>query len=200
MKVLVGLATVLAGLLAWEWHSWQPPTPPTQEARGDQPPASPPQVVVAQLPEPEHYLGVGERPIFTQDRRPAKGEPPVKEEPATEEPTPLPDLDLTAIMLTPASRMAWVKKPGAVGTERLLEGDQIEGWTLTQIREDRITLERQGEKNTLVLRDYSSKKVGAPQVARGAVKQPPRSPGAQRPPVQPRATERPKRPDKVANQ
>lgn len=200
MKPLAWVALVLGVILAWEWYSWQPPKPPVVEVSGEKSPDAPPEVVLAELPEPEHYGVVAERPIFTQDRRPPKGEPTAKEEPVTEEPTPLPDFDLTAILLTPAGKTAWLKKPGGMGIERLLEGDQLEGWTLSQIREDRVILERQGEKNTLVLRDFSNKKVGTPQAARGAVKQPQRSPGAQRPPIQPRATERPKRPDKVANQ
>ncbi len=200
MRALVGIALVLAGLLGWEWYGWRPPQPPSVEAPRDTPPGPPPKVVVAELPEPERYAVVAERPVFNEDRRPSKGEPVVKEEPTPEEPAPLPQYDLTAILLTPAGKTAWVKKPGETGTERVIEGDQLEGWTVAQIREDRIILERQGEKNTLVLRDFSKTSALAPAPAGAGAKAPRRPPNAQVPPSPPRTTERPRRPEKVANQ
>jgi len=200
MKGVLGIvAAVLALVLALEWYDWSPPQPLKVPDASDTPPETPPRAVVADLPDVDHYSVVAERPIFAEDRRPAKGDVAVKEEPPPEEPTPAPEYDLTAIVLTPTIKTALVKKAGDGTVERVLEGDVLEGWTLAQIREDRIILERQGEKNTLVLRDFPAKGSTAKAPAGGASKQPQRSPGAQRPPGMPRPPapqrppERPKR-------
>lgn len=199
MRVLLVMLLALVGVLGWEWYDWRPPEPPPVEAPREAAPVLPPKGVVGELPELERYAVVAERPVFNEDRRPSKGEPSTTEEPPPEEPSPPPQYDLTAVLITPGSKTAWLKRPGEPLSERVLEGDQIEGWTLAQIREDRILLERQGEKNTLVLRDFSNKGAVSPPSRGGAVPAPRRPPDAERTPRPPRTSERPRRPEKVAN-
>ena len=165
MKALMALVVfALAAVLAWQWRDW-PPTEPGPAAAGSQLPA-------AELPSPpaeeaidrfappkdkEEYVNVTERPLFLPDRRPPSEEPEEEEAPAdSEEPSDLARLDLNAILLTPSESLAWVRDLEKKDLIRLHPGDELKGWSVKEILADRVLLERQGKKDTLVLRDYKN--------------------------------------------
>ena len=54
------------------------------------------------------------------------------------------------------------RRPGDRETQRLRLGDDFDGWTVKTIEPDRLVLERQGETDQLILRDYTNAPAVAP--------------------------------------
>jgi general secretion pathway protein N len=157
------MALALAGVLAYQWSGWPPP-PPTDEAHGAHSPDGGDQAEsldpLARLgtPEPrEAFASVTERPLFRPQRKPPEAEP--EETPApVPEAQPAADLaafDLSAVVITPGLLSAWVRDTKGQELKRLRLGDELEGWAVREILSDRLVLERQGERNELLLRDFS---------------------------------------------
>ena len=182
-RILSVLAVLLAAALLFEWYAWRPSDTYRLAGPGEQPSSVPsdvlPRATVAEIPDPDHYAVVAERPLFVEDRRPLGADAPAEAAPPAE-PEARPEYDLSAVVMTPAGRTALLLKSGAQALERVVEGDTLEGWTLSQIRDDRVILERQGEKNTIMLRDFSEKQ-SPPPPRPGAAKVPPRPRGAEMP-------------------
>lgn len=163
-KTLPGLiALTLLGLLIVQWKDW-----PTHSSRGegheepsveDSPSTEADMNPLARLKAPaerDNYLSIIERPLFRPDRKP---EPPPDETPeattGAETGLELNTLDLSAVMITPTIVSAWVTDPSQPALRRLRIGDDIEGWLVMDILDDRVLFERQGEEYALILRDYS---------------------------------------------
>lgn len=176
------VALVLLGILALQWIGWPPDAPSsatTDEAGSVEPIASPGQPdLLTQIETQEtrdHYVSIIERPLFRPDRKP---EPPVDEQPGPEIPqesTELSVFDLNAVLITPDIVSAWVRDPAQPKLRRLRIGDDLQGWLVTGIQEDRVLLERQGQQDALILRDYSKAAPAAapPPPARKALPRPP---------------------------
>jgi len=161
--ILALAALLLAGVLVYEWSDWPPPSPSDGSARvpgtiGGS--AEDPREDLLERLEPledrEAYVSVTERPLFRPERRPPE------EEPEEETPTPEPEqsedlaaLDLSAVVITPAVMSAWVRDNKAQELKRVRLGDELAGWAVKDILNDRVVLERQGERNELLLRDFS---------------------------------------------
>ncbi|WP_165741882.1 type II secretion system protein N [Candidatus Thiosymbion oneisti] len=164
MKTWVGLlALALALVLVWQWHDWPPAAPGLSGA----PPASPTTQVPSQtaenpldrlslLEDKEKYAPIAERPLFLVDRRPPAEAPNKEGKVKLEPPSNLARLNLSTILITPSESFALVWDPGQKASVRLRLGDELEGWSVREILSDRVQLERQGEQNTLVLRDYKN--------------------------------------------
>lgn len=155
------LALLLAGVLASQWWGWSPgggvPGPPavsTQSSAAEDRPGSTLPDVSLELPPQEDYASVVERPLFLPERRP----PAEEDEPEAPAPelTELDGTDLTAVVITPALVSAWVRGPNDQEVQRLRLGDDFLGWTVKTIEPDQLVLERQGETNRLLLRDYEN--------------------------------------------
>lgn len=214
MKVLFALiAFALTTVLFSQWRNWPPPAPQVSatapNASADETPQQPeenPLDLLTPLGEKEDYAQVTERPLFLPDRR-----PPVEEEleemPA--EPEQIGDLDrmdLNAVMITSGESAAWVRDPSKNELLRLRPGDELVGWSVEEILSDRLLLERQGETDTLILRDYKNMPPPvAPRQNRTARKRPqqaprkaakgrPQEPDAERPNASPRPGPRNTRP------
>ncbi|MGB5734677.1 MAG: type II secretion system protein N, partial [Thiohalocapsa sp.] len=177
--VLFVISAVLLGVLYWQWRDWAPDLPaPMQNTIADGQPtesqrpldASP----LAPQPPKEDYASVAERPLFIADRRPPPDEPEQEDEPEPEVLTELDGMDLTAVVITPTTVSAWIRRPNEREVQRLRLGDDFEGWMVKTIEPDRVVLERQGETDQLVLRDYTKASAMAP---------PPRMPAARRQPT-----------------
>lgn len=171
MKTLLAvIAAALCGVLFLQWNNWRP-TPPTEAELlpgAAITPSSPEPPTAGDLllssPPKEDYASVGERPLFLPDRRPPPDEPE-GEEAEPEEASDLAGTDLNAVLITPALVSAWVQTPSSSELVRLRLGDDFEGWTVSTIEPDRLVLERQGETNELILRDYASMRAAPPQAA-----------------------------------
>jgi general secretion pathway protein N len=157
------LAFTLVAVLVWQWWGWSAPAPDPGAAGRTSPsvqtpsqPGEDPSDLLVPLGEKDEYATVTERPLFLPDRRPPSEEPeenvPVEEE----APSDLAGLDLNAVLITPSESSAWIRDPAKKELVRLRPGDELAGWSVQEILSDRVLLERQGEKDTLVLRDYKN--------------------------------------------
>lgn len=164
MKYLLGvLVLALTAVLVVQWRDWPAsggdPGAGLELDGGSAPvesePLSPADLLDPPL-EKEDYVGIIERPLFLPNRRPPVAEPEIVDSPEEPPGLELDSLDLTAIVITPAESVAWVRSPSKPTPEKLRPGDELDGWTVKAIAEDAIELERQGESNTLVLRDYAN--------------------------------------------
>jgi general secretion pathway protein N len=164
VKILfVLIAFALTTVLFSQWRNW-PPQPPQVSATDPNASAdeTPEQLeenlldLLTPLGEKEDYAQVTERPLFLPDRR-----PPVEEEleETPVQPEQIGDLDrmdLNAVMITSGESAAWVRDPSKNELLRLRPGDELVGWSVEEILSDRLLLERQGETDTLILRDYKN--------------------------------------------
>ncbi|NCA70795.1 MAG: hypothetical protein EOM91_11940 [Sphingobacteriia bacterium] len=152
----------LLGALLLQWRDWPPqptstgsePDPTMVDASAD--PGQPDALIELRPPEPkEGFASMIERPLFRPDRRPEdltdETSEPISEPSVV---TSLDGMDLSAVIITPSLVAAWVKDPSQPKVLRLRIGDDLAGWSVQDILPDRLLLERQGERNTLILRDY----------------------------------------------
>jgi general secretion pathway protein N len=179
--MLAWVALGLLGLLWFQWRDWSPtpsmPSVQPGEQSGQVDSADEPGLSEMLLPPAsrDDYVSVIERPLFLPDRRPPPDEP--EEEVSTEEeaPTDLDSMDLSAVLITPSLVSAWVRSPTEKEMIRLRIGMELEGWTVDDIQDDKLVLERQGETHELILRDYENAPppiAPTPNPRRGARKEP----------------------------
>lgn len=158
------LALMLGAVLFLQWQDWPRPL----SRAGLDEPLAPGSGVLEQTDQEakhrlqpavpkESYTSITERPMFRPDRRPPpeQTELPAEEGPRPEETASIEGMDLNAVIITPTLATAWVKDPSQPKTRQLRVGDDLGGWAVQAILPDRVLLERQGERNTLILRDYS---------------------------------------------
>jgi len=179
------LAFALAALLIWQWWDWPRPLfEPSAQGQASSRAKVPTQSskdrseLFAPLGEKEEYAAVTERPLFLPNRRPPSEEPEGDTQEELEAPSDLARLDLNAILITPSESSAWIRDPTKKGLVRVRLGDELSGWSVQEIRSDRILLKRQGEKDTLVLRDYKNMPPPTPSKKKRAAPKPRQSPTA----------------------
>jgi hypothetical protein len=188
--VLLSLTLALAGLLIMQWRDWPQPLPPLESERPDSGAADPggaandPATRLAPPESKETFASIAERPLFRPQRKPP--EPPSTDpEPATptEEAGSLEGIDLSAVLISPGVTLAWIKDPNEPVLKRLRLGDEHAGWSVKSILADRVVLERQGETNELILRDFGMTASAPPAVPAPPAARP--NPAVQRQPHPP---------------
>jgi general secretion pathway protein N len=144
---LLGLLCVaLAGLAVYQmWRAPLAPGSATVDATAHRPAVPGPRPEVA-MPPLEAFGDFVARPLFTPTRRPA---PPVAaaapEPPPAAPPTPAPQppalnqVTLVGVTITPDARSALVRTAGATKSQRLHEGDTLQGWTVKRIQPDAVS-------------------------------------------------------------
>ena len=158
--VLILVVLALIGVLAWQWRSWPPEVAESSAATGsavapgDRPEDENPLARLRPLDDREDYQVVTDRPLYSPTRRPPEDEPE-QAEPEVATDRSLDRIDLNAVLITSEETLAWVMDASSREVRRLRLGDELEGWAVREILSDRLVLERQGETNTLVLRDYA---------------------------------------------
>ena len=122
--------------------------PPRQEAA----PTPTPRL---DLPPIERFAALVERPIFTATRRSAPRQPGPEAAPISGAATDLVlgRYRLTGVVVAPARRLILLKRPGDAKTIRVLEGETIDGWTLTQVSKTTLTLESGNRREEFLVRD-----------------------------------------------
>lgn len=178
-KVLLILSIGLAVVLIMQWRDWSQPLPdgdklPVQESSNSTLRAVDPPTV-ASLRPPEDYAEIAERPLFVPTRRPFVEEPQEANQDLTEEIADLERLDLSAILiLSPDNASVWLKDPARADRSlvRLRRGDLYQGWTVADIKEQQIIMERQGTTQALELLDFSRPKGQSPTAKRPEIQRP----------------------------
>jgi hypothetical protein len=175
---LLSLTLALAAVLAMQWRNWPQPLPPLESERRANGAAAErgepaPEAALAPPQGKETFANIAERPLFRPQRKPA---PPLSAEPeappATTEAGTLEGVDLSAVLISPGVTVAWIKDPSAPQLKRLRLGDEHAGWSVKSILADRVVLERQGETNELILRDFSKTQPTSPAAPAPAVPTP----------------------------
>lgn len=100
------------------------------------------------------FSEVIERPLFRPDRRPA----PVVVDAAKADGTSRQGYALLGVVIDDDMRMALLRPKGAKRTLRILEGQQIDGWTVEDVRPDRVVMRRGGVSEEVRLRDLPGRK------------------------------------------
>jgi hypothetical protein len=126
--VLGASALVFVAIAAWPWLV--PPVPAVRPLVA--PSTSAPAPSVATLPPLASYAAIVERPLFSPSRRPAPGAP------TTLGPSIESRYRLVGIIAAGAKKKALIAD-GARRVE-IAEGDTLDGWTVTGIGKDRVTL------------------------------------------------------------
>lgn len=126
---LGGAAVLFAGIALWPWLV--PPTPSVRPLATPQASAPPP--ALTPLPALGTYAAIVERPLFSPSRRPPPGVTAAAPGPSIES-----RYRLIGIIGDGAKRKAFV----TAGTRRaeIGEGDSFDGWTVKEIRQDRVLL------------------------------------------------------------
>ncbi len=98
----------------------------------------------------ETYSDMGDRPLFIEGRRPVTEE---EEETDSLEVENVDDLILMGIYRVEGQMTAMFSRSGSDKTYlKKIQGDDISGWLLKEIRSDNVLLERDGKLQTLMLR------------------------------------------------
>ena len=146
-RIAIAIAAISAGTLLLEltWpHELEAPIPAEQPAveleqtAGDA-------VTVGPLSD---YLSIGERPLFTFDRRPfvfVVAAAPVQVGPRVE-------FELTAVIVTRDTRLALLRSNLTPTARRVALNQTIDGWTLSEVAPDSVLLRQNEISMTVPLR------------------------------------------------
>ncbi len=150
--ILSGVVLLLSSAALLEWFWLQPGQSQPGSQPGHSAPAGSGGVAVEEspgfeLPDPDAYSTIVERPLFAENRL-----PPAEEELEAATPvvsTPL-TLKLMGVIFTPRQRIALLQD--AKGRyRRLRHNDSLDGWTLIALSGDRVTLQQGSEQKELIL-------------------------------------------------
>ena len=177
----------MLAVLFLQWRSWSPAPPPpadyqTAGSAAAETAATPAEALLEPPPAKEEYGSVIQRPLFLPERRPPPDEAEDVEEPETEAIAELDGMDLNAVVITPSTVSAWVRRPNTRDAVRLRLGDEFEGWTVQTIEPDRLVFERQGDTDELILRDYENALPAPPRPPQPVARRQPRMQPGREPP------------------
>lgn len=145
-KVLILLNLVLTGaVVAGPQGDGVSGVPAAANGRGAESPDAPQNRSFAIRPF-EAYAEIGERPLFTADRRRKEGPASAPERPAETELR----LSLVGVILGQGTRTALLQN-GEPSLLRVSEGQQIQGWILETVHANGIVLRREGSRKVLKL-------------------------------------------------
>ncbi len=183
---LIAVCAGLALLMLAEWFIFAPSANPSLPARtggvGTEPTAA--AGGDFELPAIEQFAETVERPLFSESRRPGP------KDAATAEAGPAPaespsQLKLSAVVLAPGHKIAVLKNTTTNKVQRVVQGDDWNGWTLQEVRRDGVVLRQQGQEQTLKLVREPGPKTPTPRT-------PPTQPAARTPPAGPGQTPPPR--------
>ena len=180
--LLLVLVMGFGALAAWEWRNVAVVSTLVVAAAAQSTPlvqaSAPLSFAVAPLDELSQTV---QRPLFSQMRRPTPAQTAVDSRPLvpviTAKLTPL-AIELSAVILEPDRQYALFRKAAQKGLLRAEVGQSVDGWLVSEIRGDGVSLERGTERQLLVLRTFK-----APPVRRAPARKAPRRKPAGRTPT-----------------
>lgn len=143
--LLLLLLNLALGALAWEQYRTPLGTPPDSAARlagedgGEQALPGPSELMLAGFPE------TLARPLFNPERRPPEPEKPARPEKPAPAVDSRPQVQLVGVVITPESREALLRWRGQSKLLRIAQHEAVEGWELTRVDDQRITLKKNDE-------------------------------------------------------
>lgn len=193
IKLQLGLCACLGIVLAGEWgYGWFAEadlqenfhiTPVTEQAGGELPEFAP------ISPNAGYLAEIIERPLFNEDRKPTP-EPLAELAKNDENNTQIDDWVLNGVYTHNGELTAlFDKKTEPRKHMKLTIRQQISGWTLTEIRPDRVVLQLAGQQSTVMLRK-PRQNTAPPKPAKPAPAQPQQP---QQPPAKPNKLPPPQR-------
>lgn len=155
VAALAILCVVLAAVTAAPWL-FDPAADPTADAGGrDSQEAAPTPMPRLELPPIERFAALVERPIFTATRRSAPRRPGAAPISGAGTNLVLGRYRLAGIVVAPTRRLVLLRRPGDSKTIRVLEGETIDGWTLTQVSKTALILESGNRREEFLVRGKS---------------------------------------------
>lgn len=136
------------------------------------------------LDPPDAFDVISQRPLFVEGRRPPDTTLPVVPEPEVND-SALQGLDLSAVLITPNSSVAWVKDQTAGELVRLEPGRKIRGWTVRAVMPDMLWLAAGEQTAEIQLREFPAQAASVAQKTPKPAKRPrPQKRTPRRTPVQ----------------
>lgn len=156
--VLFVLVLGLAGVVAAQWRLG-PAThaPITPRIVTDTDAIAPPVTSPAALPALVDLTETVDRPVFSPVRRPPQAPTAPAQEvamPTQSADAPPPSVKLSAVVIEQQRRFALLQRLSAAGTVRVEQGDSVDGWTLSEVRPDGVTLEKEDRRHEIALRTF----------------------------------------------
>ena len=149
--LLGALCCALGGLIFFEAE--EPVLEPTANAavQPDRAPAPPPAEEPGfTMPPLNAYAEVLARPVFSESRRPPSAPAAVAEEPQ------LSSIRLVGIVVSASARHALIEHGQPQKLERIVPGQEVEGWTVEAINADRVVLRRGDSRIEVKAKDMAS--------------------------------------------
>lgn len=166
--VLLAVGVVLAVLVAAQLHYGTRVAAPIEAyAKVETLPPSTP--ATSPLPPLSSLTQTVDRPLFTASRRPAPTAPVVAQETtatADASQQSAPTLELSAVVIEDGRRLALFLAPAGGAALRAVQGETVQGWELTEVRADGVTLTLDGRRHDIGLRTFlppARAEVAAPQ-------------------------------------
>lgn len=160
--VLIALNALFASILAGEWYAEKDASEIAQTTAkiSDTQENELPQLDLEATSEEQHSDLV-ERPLFIKGRKPVAEPEPENAPVAVIKKVEALNWELTGIFATPKGVTAFFSRTGTKvpkdNYRKLKMGDELEGWKLSAISPDNVTLSQTGETKTLPLRKIKPK-------------------------------------------
>lgn len=164
-KLLLGLAVLALPYLAWTAQEDEPAAvavrPRAPAASADRGPA--PELVaepqILRLPAVDSFHAMLERPLFVADRKPpaAVAEPTATPDqpPVEEGEVPVenggPELRFVGTVGRDGEMTALVLHGEQTEVQRLVVGDEVDGWKVTEVRTSELVIEHEDERRVLTI-------------------------------------------------
>jgi hypothetical protein len=160
--VLIAFNALFATVLVGEWVAEQDvseisrPTAKTSDTQEDELPQ-----IDLEATSEEQYSDLVERPLFIKGRKPVAEPEPESVPVAAVKKVEALNWELTGIFTTPKGVTAFFSRTGAKipkdNYKKLKLGEELEGWKLSAISLENVTLSQTGESKTLPLRKVKPK-------------------------------------------
>lgn len=103
-----------------------------------------------ELPPVTAYQEIVERPLFMADRRPYEPPPPAAS-PVTQRPSKAQQFSLSGVVITEQQNIAILQSADGKTMQRVALGEVIDGWTLTEVHEQHVVLQKDDDTRILEL-------------------------------------------------
>jgi hypothetical protein len=153
-RLLLGAAVLFASWYVFELMR-TPEAPPSPNPSEIPPSDLTVPKLTLDVPALTEFSATLERPLFSKSRRPAEPEADDGAEKTPEEtPKVAAPVRLSAVIIEEDEKSAFLEETRSRMSKRVREGEQFEGWTLLEVRDDAVVLESLGKRSEVELRNF----------------------------------------------